>query len=74
MTGAEFTEALASIGWSRRHLAYLLECDLKLALRWEQEAAPIPPSIAKWLERLAQFHMKQPPPDDWRVRYSVGSD
>lgn len=67
MTPAEFTEALRSIGWSQRQLAAMLQCDNKLAQRWSG-GATIPPSIAAWLARLAQFHMKQPTPTDWRVR------
>jgi hypothetical protein len=68
LTGAEFTAAIASIGWSRRHLVFLLQCDLTLALRWERGLAPIPPSIASWLLKLSSFHLKQQPPTDWRVR------
>lgn len=68
MTPAEFTEALETIGWSQRYLASLLGCDHHLARRWASGTAPIPPSIARWLELNARWHRRAPPPTDWRIR------
>ena len=67
LTPAEFSAALASLGWSQRHLVSLLECDTNLPTRWARGTAVIPPSIGKWLDRLVACHERYPPPDDWRV-------
>lgn len=67
MTPAEFSAALAAIGWSERYLARQLACDKKLVQRWSGGSAPIPPPIARWLDRIAGCHERYPPPDDWRV-------
>jgi len=69
MTPAGFRAALEEIGWSRRQLAQRLECDTKLANRWATGGAPIPPQIARWLEQLARVLERNPPPNDWRVRF-----
>ena len=68
MTPAGFRAALDAIGWSRRQLAQRLDCDTKLANRWATGSAPIPPSVARWLEQLVTVLGRNPPPDDWRVR------
>jgi ribosome-binding protein aMBF1 (putative translation factor) len=68
MTPAGFRAALEEIGWSRRQLAQRLECDTQLANRWAAGGAPIPPSVARWLEQLVRALERTPPPDDWRVR------
>ena len=69
MTPAGFRAALDQIGWSRRQLAQRLECDTKLANRWATGSAPIPPSVARWLERRVRDDLREPPPTDWRVRF-----
>ena len=68
MTGDEFVAALATIGWSQRALCSLLGCDTNLATRWSRGTAAIPPSIARWLQRVAACHERNPVPTDWRVR------
>lgn len=68
MTSDEFTEALQSIGWSKRQLVEQLACSPELAQRWADGRASVPPSIARWLERMAACHERYPVPDDWRVR------
>jgi transcriptional regulator with XRE-family HTH domain len=68
MTPDEFVAALAAIGWSQRQLVTLLGCDTNLATRWSRGTAAIPPSIAKWLAKLAACHERLPVPTDWRVR------
>ncbi len=67
MTPAEFSAALSHIGWSQRHLARQLQCDDKMVRRWATGALAIPPSIARWLDRVVGCHDRFPPPDDWRV-------
>lgn len=68
MTPLAFSAALETLGWSQRHLAALLRCDTNLPTRWGRGEAPIPPSIARWLEALARCHERLPVPTDWRVR------
>jgi len=68
MTPALFAVALELVGWSKRQLATMLGCDHNLPARWAAGTAPIPPEIARWLDRLAQAHIANPVPTDWRVR------
>jgi hypothetical protein len=68
MTADELQAALRSIGWSQRQLAAILECDNVIVWRWATGRADIPPSIGRWLLRMAACHEKHVPPDDWRVR------
>jgi ribosome-binding protein aMBF1 (putative translation factor) len=68
MTPAEFTAALDVLGWSKRELVRHIKCDTNLPLAWERGEVEIPPRTASWLAKLARFHLKQPPPTDWRVR------
>lgn len=67
MTPAEFSAALATLGWSERFLARQLGCNHKLVQRWSAGGTLIPPPIARWLDRIAGCHERYPPPDDWRV-------
>lgn len=68
MTPAEFAFAIEMLGWSKRQLSDLLGCDHNLPARWVAGSAPVPPSIARWLGRLAKAHIANPVPTDWRVR------
>jgi DNA-binding transcriptional regulator YdaS (Cro superfamily) len=68
VTPAEFSTALDVLGWSRRHLVEQLGCDTTLANRWASGRAPIPPPIARWLERRVRDDLRAPVPDGWRVR------
>ena len=68
MTSTEFAEALAVIGWSHRHLAKLLGCDVALPLRWAKGRAQVPKPVQRWLSVLADSHRLLPVPTDWRVR------
>jgi hypothetical protein len=68
MTPTEFTAALDVLGWSKRELVRHIRCDTNLPLAWERGEVEIPPRIEAWLTKLAQFHLKHPPPTDWRVR------
>jgi hypothetical protein len=68
MTSDELQTALRTIGWSQRQLAAILECDNVIVWRWATGRADIPPSIERWLLRMAACHEKHAVPDDWRVR------
>lgn len=73
MTPDVFRATLATLGWSQRHLAYLLACDTNLPTRWATGRATIPPSIAAWLKELVRYHYAHPVPQDWRVRETHGA-
>lgn len=61
MTPQTLRRALAIIGWSQRGLADLLDVDERQVRRWAT-GATVPPAIAAWLTRLADFHEINPPP------------
>jgi hypothetical protein len=57
---------LAALRWTQRGLAAILECDDRLIRRWAADQAPIPASVAAWLETLAKVHEELPPPQGWK--------
>lgn len=70
MTPTRYRECLTSLRWTQRGLAAALECDERLARRWASGDAPIPASVAAWLETLAKCHEALPAPKGWRQRTS----
>lgn len=72
MTPERFTECLLALRWSQRGLSAILKCDDRLVRRWAAGQADIPPSVAAWLEVLAQVHEAAPPPQGWKRRARVG--
>jgi len=68
MKGKRLNECLASLRWTQRGLAAILECDDRLVRRWASDQADIPASVAAWLETLAQAHDAIPPPVGWKRR------
>jgi len=68
MTPERFAETLASLRWTQRGLATVLDCDDRLVRRWAAGGAEIPASVAAWLETLAQAHDAIPPPQGWKRR------
>jgi hypothetical protein len=67
MTPYEFTEALDTIGWSKKHLARILGCDSNMPTRWARGEARIPDGLAVWLFGLAGYHKSVGVPE-WRKR------
>lgn len=61
MTSDRFRECLALLHWSQRGLADALEMDERQVRRWAA-GATIPRPIADWLEKLARYHERNPPP------------
>ena len=59
---------IEALGWSRRHVAALLECDRALVDRWCNGRPAVPPTVALWLERALHAHLQNPPPTAWRQR------
>jgi hypothetical protein len=68
MTGACLIECLASLRWTQRGLAAILQCDDRLVRRWAADQADIPASVGAWLETLAKAHDALPPPIGWKRR------
>lgn len=68
MTAAEFNAALDALGWSRRHLVKLLDCDPTLAQRWATGRAEVPDMISWWLLALVADHKHRGVPIGWRTR------
>jgi hypothetical protein len=68
VTGAELTAALATLGWSQRHLAIKLGCNTNLPTWWVRGQVAVPQDIGDWLYELAAFHASHPVPQTWRQR------
>lgn len=62
MTPARLRECLAMVRWSQRDLAAAIDYDDRLVRRWASGERPIPEHVAKWLERAAAWHTRNPPP------------
>jgi len=62
MTPDRFDECLTVIGWSLRGVADRLGVHETRPRRWSAGRYPVPADVAKWLERLAAAHEKNPPP------------
>lgn len=69
MSPARFKACLTALHWTQRGLAAILEYDDRLIRRWASGDAPIPASVATWLETLTQAHEALPPPQDWKRRF-----
>lgn len=54
--------ALATLHWSGRGLAAILKTDERKVRRWASGAYQPPIEIVEWLEMLAAFHARHPPP------------
>ena len=66
-TPSDLYDLLELLGWSRRHLARVLQCDHSLVQRWIVLNAA-PSAVMIWLARLAYAHIENLPPraDSWR--------
>jgi hypothetical protein len=62
VTPERFRQCLDALSWSGRGLAALLNIDERQVRRWANGDYEIPSGIAAWLERLAQYHERNPPP------------
>ncbi len=66
MSPQRFREVLAVLHWSQRGLAEILGCADSLTRGWARGRSTVPPAVAAWLEDLAAFHARHPPPERWR--------
>lgn len=62
MTTDRFRKCLDDLNWTQRGLASLLDVDERQVRRWAA-GATIPGPIADWLEKLARYHERNPPPE-----------
>jgi hypothetical protein len=61
MSPDRFRECLDAIGWTQRGLAARLDMNERQVRRWAT-GATIPDDIAAWLDRLANYHQRNPAP------------
>lgn len=68
MTPARIRACLAIIGWSQLHFAWLVRRQYTQVRRWTSGATgplgpyKMPEELAEWLERVAEYHKRNPPP------------
>lgn len=62
MTPTRLTECLDALNWSNLRLAKRTGWSEGAVRQWEAGKVRIPQDVAVWLERVAQFHERNPPP------------
>ena len=62
MTPTRLRECLTALDWTQRGLARLLERQEGTVRQWARGVVQIPDDVAAWLEKLAQFHERNPAP------------
>ena len=67
MTPVRFVECLRFMRWTSIDIVNALQCDLAWIEALESGEVGIPDDVAAWLERLACFHLSNPPPDTCRA-------
>jgi hypothetical protein len=68
MTPAVRRRWLATLAWSQRTLAELLDADPRAVRRWFAPGGEAPAAVDAWLERRAQAMAADPPPVRGRDR------
>lgn len=67
MTPTRFRECLRSIRWTSVDIVNALQCDLAWIESLESGEIAIPEDVAVWLEKIACFHIENPPPATCRA-------
>lgn len=62
MTPTRLRECLASLGWTQRGLARLVQRQEGSVRQWARGVVGVPPEVAAWLDALATFHDAHPAP------------
>jgi DNA-binding transcriptional regulator YiaG len=62
MTPTRLRECLDLLWLSQRGLATVLNRQEGTVRQWARGAVQIPDDVAAWLEKLARFHERNPPP------------
>lgn len=65
MTPEEFRDCLASLRWSQRGLADILDVNQTTIRRMASGQMPIPENVAGWLIKASEFLSSNPLPADW---------
>jgi transcriptional regulator with XRE-family HTH domain len=73
MTPARLRECRKAIGWTGPELSRRLGASESLVRKMEVGQVAIPPSIERWLERVAAKIERTPPPTKWRVNSGYSS-
>jgi transcriptional regulator with XRE-family HTH domain len=62
VTPADLSKRLTTIGWSQRGVAKRLGLGEQTIRQWLAGKVKIPPDVSLWLDKLARFHERHPPP------------
>lgn len=62
MTPTRLRDCLTALDWTQRGLARLLGRQEGTVRQWARGAVQIPEDVSAWLEKLAMYHAKHPPP------------
>lgn len=62
MTPQRMEQIREMVGWSSRTLATRFGYGPTAGYEWEKGRAAIPPEVADWLEKIAKWWAKNPPP------------
>lgn len=62
MSPTRLRECLALLDWTQRGLARVLNRDEGTVRQWARGAVQIPEEVGAWLEKLARYHERNPPP------------
>lgn len=62
MTPTRLRECLTALAWTQRGLARLLDRPEGTVRQWARGATQIPEDVAVWLDKLARYAERHPPP------------
>jgi DNA-binding transcriptional regulator YiaG len=68
MTPTRLRECLDALEWTQRGLARTLQKQEGTVRQWARGQVRIPEDVAAWLEILASFHARHPPPAPSRAQ------
>lgn len=62
MTPDRLRECLATVRWKQTHFAETVGRPESTVRQWLSGASRIPDDVAAWLDKLARYHDRNPPP------------
>jgi transcriptional regulator with XRE-family HTH domain len=63
MSPTRLRECLEALNWTQRGLARVLERQEGTVRQWARGVVQIPADVAAWLDKLAHYHERNPPPE-----------
>lgn len=66
--GARLQQHLDVLCWSHKDLADHLGCLGRTVRRWVNGELALPPLVLAWVGSLADHHINNPAPAEWRLR------